>query len=185
MEWFQSHHFPRRWKLFQAQQLGIPSQTSSACSAQHLLPPSTLQELGIPNGNVHAPTTPWAKWYPWVCAWSKLNTACQQHSVSTMGVVPASGQNQQEGFGGDSRATSTACSALGATFKQKGGENKQLCQQLHRKHQGGSSHHRQLHILSESHVCSIARYKWILLLITNKPLSLREKGLHKHPFNYR
>lgn len=39
-----------------------------------------------------------------------------------MGVVPAPGQDQQEGFWGDSCATSTAGSALGAIFKQKAGE---------------------------------------------------------------
>lgn len=74
---------------------------------------------------VQAPTTPWAPRYPSDSAWDKLDAACQKHSVSSMGVVTASRQNQQEGFWGDSRATSTACSAVGATFKQKGGE-KQL-----------------------------------------------------------
>lgn len=106
---------------------GICPKHNSSCQQWHAPSPSlrlvrswSSQRGAMEALPVQALTTLQAKWYPSDFARGKLDVPCWECSDSSLVMVMASMQKQQEGFWGDSPATSTACSAVGGTSKQKG-----------------------------------------------------------------
>lgn len=122
------------------------------------LPPSQCRSWAFPMGAlpVHAPTTPGQNGtHGTVPEDNQILPASSTQSAAWVWCQPPDRTNRKDLGWQLCHQHSSLCSGCYMQAERWQKTVKQLWQELHRK--GGSSHHRQLHILSESHVCNIAR----------------------------